>query len=78
MMNPTSIDMEHDSNVSFDIISGVANIRYFDAQQLAVDREEREINRELRDDCNHLRGNRVDLREREKWLEENIFIGVVE
>jgi hypothetical protein len=54
MMNPTNIDVGDISNVFFDTISGVANMRYFNAQQLVVDRreEEQEIDCALRDDCN--------------------------
>ena len=48
--------------VFFNAISGVANMHYFNAQQLAVDHheEKREINRELQDDC-HLHGTRDPL-----------------
>lgn len=34
MMNPTNIHMEDISNVFFDTIIGVANMRYYNAQQL--------------------------------------------
>ena len=54
MMNPSNIDMEDVSNVFFNTIWGVANMRYFHAQQLVVHRreEEQEIDCALRVDCN--------------------------
>lgn len=46
MMNPHDIKMEDISNVFFDTITGVSTMRYFNAQQIALDHrvEEREIN----------------------------------
>ena len=37
MMNPHNIDMEDISNVLFDTITGVSNMRYFNAPQIVHD-----------------------------------------
>ena len=49
MMNPHDITMEDISNVFFDTITRVSNMRYFNAQQIVLDRqvEERQIYRAL-------------------------------
>lgn len=42
MMGPTNIDMENISNVFFDSILGVVNMRYFNVQQITMDHQEEE------------------------------------
>ena len=52
-MNSHNIKVEDISNVSFDTIRGVADIRYFDAQQITLNhRVEQEINHTFCDE-NH-------------------------
>lgn len=46
MMNPHNIELEDISNVFFDMVLGVSNMRYFKSQEMAHDYcdEERESN----------------------------------
>ena len=83
MTNPHDIKMEEISNVSFDTIKGVADIRYFDAQQNTLNhRVEQEINHSFRDDNDvHMEGGRRDpaLRDLQcMWLEEESRAGIVD
>lgn len=80
-MNPHDIEMEDISNVYFDTILGVSNMRQFKAQETVDDHqvEERDINNGLHVGVGlHDKGSDSVLRYlHEQWLQEDIVTGVM-
>ena len=75
VMNPHDIQMEDIPDVVFDTITGESNMRYFNAQQIAIDNreEEREINCASRKDI-VVKGDGIDpkLKDLERtWVAED-------